>query len=141
MSATLSERARRAVTVAAVLAVAIETACAFLPWVRTGRRDRTSFELISAARELDVLRSPLERVAATAWYLMPLLAALVALTAALAARRAMGLMAITTGFLGLAIGRGVLVAPFAYYAPLVICTIASGFAVIAGLLLLVTTRE
>jgi len=56
MSAEPSGWAQRMALAAALAAVTIETVCAFLPWVRTGHRDRTSFEVISAARELDVLR-------------------------------------------------------------------------------------
>ena len=141
MSASPPGRAARTLLVASLVAVGIETITAFLPWVRTGHRDRTSFEVISAARELDVLRSPLERLVAAAWFTMPLLAALAALAAAASARRAAAIMTIAAGVLGLAIGRGVYVAPFAHHTPLVVCLVVSGIAVIVGVVLLVSTRD
>ena len=97
--------------------------------------------MIGAVRELHVLRSPLERVVVAAWYVLPLLAALAALAAALGARRALAAAAITAGALGLAIGRGVWVAPFAHYAPLPVCVVASGFSLFAGVFLLVSNRR
>jgi hypothetical protein len=117
----------------ALVALGVETACAFLPWVRTGNRDRTSFEVIGAARELDVLRSPVERILAAAWYGMPLLAALAVLAAALGARRVMAVFAIGAGALGVAVGLGVATAPFAHYAPLTVSLVASAVAIIAGI--------
>jgi hypothetical protein len=126
-------RAQRAALIATLIAVAIESTSAFLPWVRTGHRNRTSFEVISAARELDVLRSPLERVVAAAWYAMPL-------AAALGARRAMAMAAVAAGVLGIAVGRGVFVGPFAHYAALVVSLAASGVAVTGGIWILASTR-
>lgn len=48
----------------------------FLPWVRTGERERSAFELIDAARMLDVLDSTALRALAVAFYFVPLVAAL-----------------------------------------------------------------
>ena len=48
----------------------------FLPWVRTGERERTAFELIDAARTLHFLDSGVLRLLAAAFYFVPLAAAL-----------------------------------------------------------------
>ncbi|MGH9137331.1 MAG: hypothetical protein ACRD0G_09840, partial [Acidimicrobiales bacterium] len=48
---------------------------AFLPWGGSGRADRTSFELVSLARRLDVLDGAAASLA-PAWYAVPLVAAL-----------------------------------------------------------------
>src|SRR5688572_13235763 len=48
----------------------------FLPWVRTGERERSAFELVDAARVLDVLDSGVLRTLALAFYFLPLVAML-----------------------------------------------------------------
>jgi hypothetical protein len=70
--------------VLAGLAVAC-VAVTFGPWMRSGSSRRTSYQVVRAAEELDVLRGALQPVAAAAWYFVPLVAALVLV--ALAAAR------------------------------------------------------
>lgn len=83
-----------------LVAVAIEAAAGFLPWVRTGQRERTSFELISSARSLGVLDSGLERTLALAWYLVPLAATLAWLATLLHRERIGAALAVAAGVLG-----------------------------------------
>jgi hypothetical protein len=50
---------------AAVLMVAV------LPWVRSGERDRNSFELLRSADRLDLLDGVVQRAAQITWLLLP----------------------------------------------------------------------
>lgn len=68
------------VTVAGALAVVV---AAFLPWSASGETTRSSFELLQAADRLDLLSGGPRRVGLTAWYLLPVLVAVVWLTATL----------------------------------------------------------
>lgn len=74
-------------------------ASAFLPWARSGRASRTSFELVGAVETLGVLDGPLAALA-TAWYLVPALGGAV-VVAALARRPgvviALGLLVAAAG--------------------------------------------
>jgi hypothetical protein len=64
--------------VAGSLAVA---AAGFLPWGASGRRERSSYELVGVVDRLDVLDGA-AAAATKAWYLAPVLAAVVWLAAA-----------------------------------------------------------
>ena len=112
-------------------AVAAEALAGFLPWVRSGRRERTSFELIDAARTLDVLDSGLARGLAVAWYLVPLAAALCWLAVLLHFRRTAAVVAIAVGLLGVGLAFSIERAPVASLAG-VRATLVAGVAVIAG---------
>lgn len=87
--------------------VAAEALCGFLPWLRTGERQRSAYELIDTARSLDALDSAPVRALAAAWYFVPLAAALCWLGVLLDRRRPVGpmtvaaaLLAVVTGLLG-----------------------------------------
>ncbi|MGH9211439.1 MAG: hypothetical protein ACRD2C_12270 [Acidimicrobiales bacterium] len=82
--------------------LAVEAVAGFLPWIRTGQRERNGFELIDAARTLDVLESGVHRAFALAWYVVPLAATLCWLAVLLHRPRIGALLALTTGLLGLA---------------------------------------
>ena len=58
-------------------------AATFGPWLQSGSSRRTSYEVIRAAEDLDVLHGWVQPAAAAAWYFVPLLAALVVLAAVL----------------------------------------------------------
>jgi hypothetical protein len=77
-----------------------EAAAGFLPWLRTGERERNGYELIDAARTLDVLDSAVVRIMALAWFVVPLAAALCCLAVLLQAPRVAAALAIATGLLG-----------------------------------------
>jgi hypothetical protein len=91
----------------AIMLVAIigEALAGFLPWLQTGERKRNGYELIDAARALDVeaLEPLLWRSLALAWYLAPLAAAVCCLAVLLHARRTAAVLAIVTGSLGVAL--------------------------------------
>jgi hypothetical protein len=80
--------------------VAGEVVGGFLPWIRSGQRQRNGFELVDAARTLDVLDSGVQRALAAAWYLVPLAAALCWLAMLLHRYRTAAGVAITTGLIG-----------------------------------------
>jgi hypothetical protein len=61
-----------AITVAASVAVLV---AAFLPWLRSGHRARSSFELIGAARGLGLVQGWELRTLTAMWYFIPLLVA------------------------------------------------------------------
>lgn len=83
-----------------VVAIVGEAVAGFLPWLRTGERERSAYELVDAARSLDVLDSAVVRALAVAWFLVPLAAMLCCLALLLHARRVAALLAIGTGLLG-----------------------------------------
>lgn len=86
---------------------ALVAATGFLPWVRTGERERSAFELIDAARMLDVLDSGVLRALAVAFYFVPF-AAMLCFVAVLSQQpRIAAVLAIGTGLLGLLVALGV----------------------------------
>ncbi len=95
----------QAARAALVVALAATVASTFLPWVRTGTRERNSYQLIAAARRLHVLEGTLERLAAPGWFFVPFLAALSVLALATGRPRlASGLgVAVGAGAVGLVI--------------------------------------
>jgi hypothetical protein len=66
-------RAARAGLLASVVVTAIGT---FLPFARSGERSRTSYELVSLARRLELLPDRWPGVASRLWFAVPLLLAL-----------------------------------------------------------------
>lgn len=101
-------RAWRAAMAAALVA---ETVAGFLPWLRTGERERNAYELVDAARSLDALDSAAVRLLASAWYLVPLAAALCWLGLLLDPHRPSG--SLTRGAAGLGLATGLLGVLFA----------------------------
>jgi hypothetical protein len=82
-------------------AIAAQAVCGFLPWLRSGQRQRNGFELIDAARTLDALDSTTQRALALGMYLVPLAATLCCLAVLLDRRRTAAAIALVTGLLGL----------------------------------------
>jgi len=68
-----------------VLGTLFVTFAGFLPWGASGRRERTSFELIAVLDRLEVLDGA-GAAAAKAWYLAPFLAGATLVAAALGRR-------------------------------------------------------
>jgi len=64
----------------AVAAVA-SVLCLLAPWVRSGRVDRSTIELLSSASALDLWTGREEVIALSAWYVLPVLAAVSVLAA------------------------------------------------------------
>jgi hypothetical protein len=94
-----------------VVAIVGEAVAGFLPWLRTGERERSAYELVDAARSLDVLDSAVVRGLALAWFLVPLATTLCCLALLLHARRVAALLAIGTGLLGAGFALRLEVAP------------------------------
>ena len=86
---------------------AVVAGAGFLPWVRTGERERTAFELIDAARTLHVLDSTLLRLLAAAFYFVPLAAALAWVADLSQQPRIATVLAGLTALLGLLVALGV----------------------------------
>jgi hypothetical protein len=72
------------ITVAACVGVLVAS---FLPWLRTGHRARSSFELIGAARSIGVIEGWQYRALTAMWYFIPLLVAVTWTAAALRRER------------------------------------------------------
>lgn len=87
---------RRIMLTAAVLLAA----CGFLPWLRSGQRERSGFELLDAARSLDVLGPTTLRALAFGLYLLPLAAALCWLAALLEWPKVAAAVGVAAGLLG-----------------------------------------
>lgn len=83
-----------------LVAIVVEAVAGFLPWIRTGQRERSGFELVDTARTLDVLDSGVQRGLALALYLVPLAAALCWFAVLMHRRRAAAVLAIATGVVG-----------------------------------------
>lgn len=84
-------------------AVAVEALAGFLPWLRSGQRERDGFELVDTARSLDVLDAGWQRAIAVGWYLVPLAAALCCLAALLHHWRLAAGLAVGAGLVGAAV--------------------------------------
>jgi hypothetical protein len=130
-------RARRTDLLAVVAAGSglLATAITFLGWGRSGRRTRTSYELVDIADRAGVLPDTLAGIAPI-WYLVPALCGLLVLAAAVRRHRIAGAAATTLGALvgtgAVLVERSPLVAAPAARAALVlaVCTVLSGAAVL-----------
>ena len=83
---------------AAVLVVA------FLPWVRSGERDRNSFELLRSADRLDLIDGVVQRAAQIGWLLLPVAVGMVVVALALGHGRIAAAGALAAGLASLIIG-------------------------------------
>lgn len=121
-------------------AVGMEAVAGFLPWLRTGQRERNGFELVDAARSLDVLDAPWQRAIATLWYLVPLAATLCCLALLLHRPRTAAGLAVGAGAVGLCITLLVELAAIPVLVGLRVGLVAALAAVVAGSLELVPHR-
>lgn len=83
-----------------LVAMAVLAVSGFLPWLRSGHRERTGFELIDAARTLHALDSTTVRVLALGMYLLPLAATLSWLALLTERPRTAAVIAVVAGLLG-----------------------------------------
>ena len=90
-----------ALTVAASVGVLIGS---FLPWLRSGNRARSSFELISAARGLGLIEGWQVRALTALWYFIPLLVAVTWTASALRRDRLVAAAGALVGACALAAG-------------------------------------
>lgn len=101
--------AARTVAVAGLATVVLAS---FAPWLRSGERTRSSYDLVQVVDRIDVLDGGSLRWLPTAWVCVPLLAAIaIACFVGGAPRWAAGLSAVVGGF-ALVVGWAVLEAPF-----------------------------
>jgi hypothetical protein len=97
--------------VVALAAATAAVAASLLPWVRTGARERSSYELLAAARRLDVLDSGVDHALLVAWRFLPLLVALGWLALAIGKGRLAGAAGLLAGAAAIAVSVAVLRAP------------------------------
>jgi hypothetical protein len=115
-----------------VTAVVVEALAGFLPWLRSGQRARNGFELVDAARSLDVLDAGWQRALAVGWYLVPLAATLCCLAVLLDRERAAAGLALAAGVVGMTITLLVELAPIPVLAGLRLSLVGATAAVAAG---------
>ncbi len=77
---------------------------AFLPWVRSGERERNSFELLRSADRLDLIQGVPQRVAQLGWLLMPVAVGIVVIALALGRSRIGAAAASVVGVFAAVIG-------------------------------------
>jgi uncharacterized membrane protein YeaQ/YmgE (transglycosylase-associated protein family) len=66
---------RRLAAVLTAIGLTLVVVGSFLPWFRSGRRARSSYELFDLVDRLDLLSDDMARVAIAGWLLVPLAAA------------------------------------------------------------------
>jgi hypothetical protein len=89
--------APHAAAVLVVGGVTLVVAGSLMPWVRTGARRRSSYQLVAIADRLGVLPSGLDTVVARGWVFIPLLAAVSVAAVVLGRLFVAGITAIVTG--------------------------------------------
>jgi hypothetical protein len=114
----------------AVLGVVLVVVGSLLPWVRTGRRRRSSYDLIGLADRLGVLPAGAAGVLARAWVLAPLLAGATVAAVALHRRTVAGVLAVVTGLYAVVLGALVWTSPLATEAGVAV-SVSGG--IVAGL--------
>jgi len=77
---------------------------AFLPWVRSGERERNSFELLRSADRLDLIDGAVQRATQLGWLLMPVAVGVVVLALAWGRHRIGGVAALFAGVLASVVG-------------------------------------
>ncbi len=70
---------------------------AFLPWARSGERERHSFDLLRSADRLDLIEGVPQRAAQVGWLLMPVAVGIVVYALASGHRRTAAFAALFTG--------------------------------------------
>lgn len=125
-----------AVTVSASIGVLVAS---FLPWFRSGHRARSSFELIGAARTLDLVQGWQLRTLTALWYFIPLL---VAVTWTAGALRRDRLAAAAGVFVGTcAVAAGALAVSFIGAEPGPIVSIGAGAVAVMASFVLVRAKD
>jgi hypothetical protein len=126
---------RRAGSGVAAIGLVALVAGSFLPWVRTGRRQRASFDLVGVADRLGVVPSGVATVVARGWILVPLLVAGGLAAIALGATRVAAGVAAVTGLATLFLAWTVFRSPLPAARGVVVSTVGGMMAVVGGVLL------
>jgi len=124
-----------------LLASSSTVVASLFPWVRTGARERSSYELIAAARRLDVLTSNIEHALLVAWRFFPLLVALGWLAYVSGRLRLSAAAALVAGAGAVATAIAVARTPLLVLAPVRVTMIFGGVAVVTAVLSLRTAKE
>lgn len=82
---------------ALVISAVASVAVTFAPWHHSGSAVRNSYDLLAAADRLGVLTGTARRALATAWAVLPFVAALSVVSLTLGARRTAAGLALTAG--------------------------------------------
>jgi hypothetical protein len=116
-------------------------AASLLPWVRIGTRERSSYELLAAARRLEVLDRGAERALLVAWRFLPLVVALGWLALFVGRRRLAGAAGLLAGISAIAVSTAVLRAPLLVLRAVPGTTICGGVALLAAVISLLPLKE
>jgi hypothetical protein len=127
--------------VVSLVAATCAVAASLLPWVRTGARERSSYELLAAARRLEVLDSGAEHALLVAWRFVPLVVALGWLALALGWRRVAAAAGVIAGIAAIAVSTAVLRAPLFILRAVYGTTICGGVALLAAVVSLRPSKE
>ena len=125
----------------ALVAATCAIAASLLPWVRTGNRERSSYELLAAARRLEVLDGDVEHALLVAWRFLPLVVALGWLALAIGRTRVAGAAGLLCGFAAIAVSIAVLREPLFALRAVHGTMICGGVAALAAVLSLVPPRS
>jgi hypothetical protein len=121
--------------VTTAVGVAVVVVGAFAPWVRTGRRRRSSFDLVGVADRLGVVPSGVATVLARGWVLVPLLGAVALAALVIGAHRVAAVASVATGVYTLAMVWFVATSPLGTEAGLTTSMVGGMITVIGGLFL------
>ena len=114
----------------------------FLPWLRSGTRDRNSYAVVDAADALGVLDNWGGSTSARIWYCLPLLVAFVAAAFVAGRHRLLALSSFVAGALGVVGGLATYRSPLAPRYGLTAALIASvGLVIVASALGLLDYRQ
>ena len=113
----------------------------FLPWYRSGRRARTSYDLFAVVERIGALPGPVATVAVSIWVAVPLVVALV--VAALLLRRMVlaALVAVGLGLYALTLALIVGSASSSWEAGVIAASIGGITSFVGGAALLITARR
>jgi hypothetical protein len=108
---------------------------AFLPWVRTGRRRRSSFDLVGVADRLGIVPSGVATVAARGWVIVPLLGAVALAALVVGSLRVAAVASVLTGAYALVLAWFVVSSPLGTARGLTTSTVGGIMAVSGGMTL------
>ena len=132
---------RRLAAVLTAIGLALVVVGSFLPWFRSGRRARSSYELFDLVDRLDLLSDGMARVAIAGWLLVPLAAA-GAVAALLLGRTTVGaVISIVVGLYTAVLASVVRSTAGRWEAGTAMATIGGIVATVGGLVLLASTRR
>jgi hypothetical protein len=124
--------ARRARSLDVTLPALIVLVGAALPWGGSGRRDRSSFELVRVAERFDVLEG-VAAATARAWLLLPLAVASIGVLGLLGRRWAAGLVGTVVGAIAVVLALAVHLSPLQPRSGLRVTLVGAALLVVAAI--------